>query len=127
MSTSKFTKDLEIKSELSDLSYLSRIMNGKKHLIYGMLDFFLKNFPMEIQSINLAITAKDYTKIESIAHTMQSSVSIVGISTLTPILKEIEELAINQVIDKIKVLKRKLNLIANQSIKELENKKPNFI
>jgi len=123
MSKLKSIKSLD---KLSDLNYLNMMMSGKKHLIYEMLELFLKNFPLELQSINHAILKKDYLIIKRSAHTMQSSVAIVGISTLSTILREIEELASIAGIEKIKVLKRELNSICRQALEELENDKYNY-
>jgi HPt (histidine-containing phosphotransfer) domain-containing protein len=123
MSKLKSIKSLD---KLSDLNYLNMMMSGKKHLIYEMLELFLKNFPLELQSINHAILKKDYLIIKRSAHTMQSSVAIVGISTLSTILREIEELASIAGIEKIKVLKRELNAICRQALEELENDKYNY-
>ena len=37
------------------LNYLTEMMGGKKHLIKGIIDAFLKQVPEELQSINEAI------------------------------------------------------------------------
>lgn len=111
-----------------DLSYLSEMMGGKKNLMKGIMDVFLKQIPEELQSINQAIIKTDYPAIKNIAHTMKSSVSIMGISVLTPILKEMEDLAVAAInLEKIKELNQKLNLICKQAIEEIEKEKHNYI
>src|SRR5438270_13860416 len=73
--------------------YLTETMGGKKHLIKDIMDVFLKQVPEELQHMNDAVKNSDYAVVKSVAHTMKSSVSIMGISALTPLLQEIENLA----------------------------------
>jgi HPt (histidine-containing phosphotransfer) domain-containing protein len=110
-----------------DLNYLTEMMDNKKPLIGGIMDSFLQQIPEELQSINDAITKTDYAIIKSFAHTMKSSVSIMGIAILTPILKEMEDLGKTASgIERIKELSIQLNLICEQAIKEIETEKPNY-
>lgn len=115
-----------------DLTYLSEMTGGKKQLIKEIIDVFLQQVPNELKSINDAILTTDFITIKNFAHTMKSSVSIMGISSLSPILNEMEELS-KQAIDssisiatsikKIKQLNEQLNSIAKQAIEEIESEK----
>ncbi|MFA6924811.1 MAG: Hpt domain-containing protein [Bacteroidales bacterium] len=109
-----------------DFRYLNEIMNGKKHLIKEITNAFLKQLPEELHCINDAITKTDYAIIKSFAHSMKSSVSIMGISILAPVLQEMEELGTTAAdIEKIKELNQTLNLICNKAILEIE--KHNYV
>ena len=109
---------------VSDLSYLTEMMGGKRHLVRGIMDLFLTQVPEELQTINDAITKTDYVIIKSFAHTMKSSVSMLGISILAPILQEMENLGTKAVdIEKIKVLNLELNLICKRAFEEIEIEK----
>lgn len=111
-----------------DLKYLSEIMGGKKQLIKEIMDVFLKQIPHELQFINEAILKTDYVTIKNFAHTMKSSVSIMGISRLTPVLQEMEDMgALSADIEKIKKLNQKLNLICKQALEEIEKEKHNYV
>src|ERR1700733_5648469 len=79
--------------DVCDLAYLTEIMSGKKALIKEIMDRFLIQIPEELTGLKDAIAEEKFASIQSYAHTMKSSVSIMGITTLTPILKEMEELA----------------------------------
>src|ERR1700690_2153568 len=83
---------LVFNSNVCDLNYLTELMGNKNHLIIGIMDAFLMQVPEELKCIGDAIAKTDYAIIRSFAHTMKSSVSIMGISILTPILKEMEDL-----------------------------------
>ena len=112
---------------VSDLAYLSEIMGGKKDLIKEIMDVFLKQIPEELQSMNEAIAKTDYAIIKNIAHTMKSSVSIMGVSALTPVLQEMEDSGAMAVdIEKIKTLNLELNLICKQAIEEVARERRNY-
>src|ERR1035437_7753220 len=120
----KFEKNGE---KVSDLKYLTEMMGGKKHLIRGILDLFLTQVPEELNSINDAISKTDYAIIKNFSHTMKSSVSMLGISVLAPILQEMENLGANATdIEKIKVLNKEVNLICKRAFEEVEREKLNF-
>ena len=107
-----------------NLHYLTEMMDNKKPLIGGIMDTFLQQIPEELKSINEAIAKTDYATIKSFAHTMKSSVSIMGISILTPILQEMEALGKTATgIERIKELSIQLNVICQQAIKEIEKEK----
>ena len=88
---------------------------------------FFKQVPEDIQCINEAITNTDYKTIKSYTHTMKSSVSIMGISILMPVLMEMENLGIAETdIEKIKQLNLKLKVICVQAIDEIKKEKLNY-
>jgi len=114
--------------KICDLSYLEGMMGGKKHLIKGVIDVFLTQVPEELQMINDAVTKINYPVIKSFAHTMKSTVSIMGISMLTPVLQEMEVLGSAATdIEKIKELNQELNLMCLQAIEEIESAKHNYV
>lgn len=110
-----------------DFSYLSEMMGGKKNLIIGIMDAFLEQIPEELGSINEAVTNTNYPKIKNVAHTMKSTVSIMGIYSLEPVLKEMENLgSTTGSIEKIRVLNLELNSICKKAIEEVEKEKLNI-
>lgn len=106
--------------KVCDLRYLNEMMLGQKLLIREMIDIILKDVPEELKSINLAISKTDYAMIKYFAHIMQTSVLIMGISILTPVLRKMEELAKAEDIEKIIQQNRELNLICKQAFEELK-------
>ena len=111
-----------------DLSYLTELMEGKAKLIVGIMDAFLEQIPDELFHLKNAIMKTDYATIKNYAHTMKSSVSIMGISVLIPILQEMEDLGTNAIsIKTIKELNKKLILLCNQAIEEIKKEKQKFI
>ena len=110
-----------------NIRYLTEMMDGKKNLIRGVMEAFLKQVSEELQGMNDAILKIDYAGIKNIAHSMKSSVSIMDIPTLLPILKELEELGATATnIEKIKELNQRLNTIGRQSMEEIEREKRNY-
>ena len=114
--------------KVCDLGYLSELMGAKKLLIRGIMDAFLRQIPEELKAMNDAIAKTDYVTIKNFAHTMKSSVSIMGISVLTPILQEMESIGgSGSGVERIKQLNEMLNLICARAIAEVEIEKGNYI
>jgi HPt (histidine-containing phosphotransfer) domain-containing protein len=111
-----------------NLTYLNEMMGGKNHLITGIIDAFLIQIPEELQAIKEAIEKGNYATIKSFAHTMKSSVSIMGITILTPILQEMEDLSAKVIdIEKIRVLNDELIIICKKAIEEIEKERKIYI
>ncbi|MDP2387798.1 MAG: Hpt domain-containing protein [Bacteroidota bacterium] len=107
--------------KVCDLSYLAEMMGNKNHLIKNILDTFLVQISEELQLINDAIEKSDYVAIKQLAHTIKTSVSIMSISTLTPVLQEMETLgAMATDIEKIKQLNVSLNSICKRASNEIK-------
>ncbi len=108
-------------TSVCNLKDLIEMMNGKRHLIKEIMNSFLEEIPKELLSINEAISKIDFVGIKKASHSMRSTVSIMGISILDPILKEMEDLGTMATDpEKIKVLSQKLNIVCQQAIKEIE-------
>lgn len=106
--------------EFCNLSYLEGMVGGKKHLILEIMDAFLAQIPEELKSINDAVNENDFSVIRRYAHTMKSSVSIMGISALTPVLQEMENLsALSSDMDRISQLNTQLNELCSDAIAEI--------
>ena len=115
-------------TNICDLTELKEMMGGKNNLILGIIDAFLIQILEELSFINEAIEKINYPVIKSFAHTMKSSVSIVGIVILRPILQEIEDLATHtEGIEKIKELNQELILGCKKAIGEMESERQNYI
>lgn len=118
---------MENNEKRCNLNYLSEMMGGKKHLIREILDAFLKQFPQDLESINEAILENDYITIKNTAHSMKSSVSIIGASIVLPILNKIEELARKEEnIQLIEELGNELTSICKEIIVEIKNEYNTF-
>ena len=114
--------------KVCNFQYVTEIMGGKKKLILEMMEEFLKQIPEELRFINSAVMKTDYAVIKNIAHTMKSSVSIMSISLLIPILAELEDLGAKAVdINRITQLNLELNLICKRAVIEIEQAKLNYI
>ncbi len=116
-----------IKEKVCDLLYLNEMVRGNKRLIKEIIDEFLTQVPEELEMINEAVSKEDYPIIKNVAHTMKSSLSIMGISVIIPVLQSIEELSgAKSEIGRIRELSVTLNAICNQVIEELEGAKHNY-
>jgi HPt (histidine-containing phosphotransfer) domain-containing protein len=103
-------------------------MLGKKHLIKKILETFQEQIHAELQIIDNAVTNSDFAIIKNSAHSMKSTVSIMGIAALIPILQEMGELGkIEKNIEKIKELNQKLTLICRLAIEEIKSEIQNYV
>jgi HPt (histidine-containing phosphotransfer) domain-containing protein len=113
--------------KVCDLNYLNELMGNKNNLIVGIMDAFLTQVPEELRCINEAVEKADFLSIKSYAHNMKSSVSIMGVAVLAPVLREMEALATEcSTIERIIELNQLLNTICIRSIREIENEKKNY-
>jgi HPt (histidine-containing phosphotransfer) domain-containing protein len=119
------TNDTEkICTKVCNLNYLDEMMGGKKKLIKEIIDVFLVQIPEELAAIKNGILKNDYELIRNFSHTMKSSVSIMGITLLNPVLQEMEVLATEHGdIEKIRELDMRLNAICELVIEEIEKEK----
>ena len=123
MATIEFEKS---ETNVCDFKYLMEMMGSKKELIKAIMNTFLEQVPDELKSIQEAIPKRDYESIKIFSQTMKSSVSIMGISSLTPVLQEMEELATRATgIERINELNEQLNAICKQAIEEIKREIPN--
>lgn len=111
-----------------DLKYLSGMMGDKKHLIKGVMDAFLLQVPEELKGMNEAVEMLNHGSIRKISHTMKSTVSIMGIKTVVPILNQMEINGTNETdIESTKELNVMLNFICKKAMAEIESQRVNYI
>jgi len=108
--------------------YLLAMTRGNEKAIKEITDVFLSQITKELKSINDAVSKSNYGDIKRFTHTMKTTITIMGIATLTPVLHEMESLgALATGIEKIEVLNKKLNKISTQAIDEIERNKYTFV
>lgn len=110
-----------IQDKVTNLSYLNQTMGGNKKLVKEIMEVFLKQVPEQLSNLAKAIALNDFGVIKGLAHNMKSSASIMGISTVSRMLNEMEELAKNQqYIDKIKEIDNEVHFILTAAMREIE-------
>jgi HPt (histidine-containing phosphotransfer) domain-containing protein len=115
-------------TKMCDLNYLSEMLGARKPLIKGIIDTFLEQIPVELKSMEEAIEKADYLGIKRYAHSMKSSVSILGIMTLGPVLGELESLGTaGTSLERIRDLNKKLQETCARAVAELESVKQNYV
>lgn len=113
---------------ICNISYLTEMVHGNKTLMKEIIDEFQVQISEELKRINDAVENTNYQVIKNLAHTMKSTVSIMGVTILTPVLNEMEDLAKNaNDIEKIKILVITLNIICKKIIDEVASNKHKYI
>ena len=112
------------KDSVCNFDYLYEITKGKQHLIIDIIDAFLVQIPEELKAMDSFIASSNFQEIKNTAHSMNSTILIMGISSLYPILHNIEDLASkNETHSKITTLYVSVKSICKKAIIETENYK----
>ncbi|MCW5317725.1 response regulator [Nostoc sp. KVJ3] len=90
-----------------------------KHLVAELIQIYLKDAPMRIQTIKEAITLKDRSKLQKAAHALRSPSLSIGAVKLGDICETLEKAAINQPLEQIDQIYGLIN--------QLESEYKNFI
>jgi PAS domain S-box-containing protein len=78
-----------------DLSYLKELSDGNKEFEKEMIELFLNQVPGDVSSLDVAFKNSDAFLVKSLSHKLKSSMSVVGLSILSPHLSFIEKNASN--------------------------------
>jgi|SRR6218665_6152 len=74
-----------------NLHYIREISSGNKDYEKTVTQLFLEGMPEDLQSLNEALAARDYTQLARLAHDLKTSTSIMGLSEkLSPYLESLE-------------------------------------
>ncbi|HSH67918.1 MAG TPA: ATP-binding protein, partial [Bacteroidia bacterium] len=107
-----------------NLEYLTDIMSGKKELIKETIDIFIKQAAEDLPIIKEAIDKSDYLTVKRFAHRMKSTITMMGIESLGPVLEEMEILGKEQNnLERIKELNNKLNATYSLALEEIKIEK----
>lgn len=113
--------------KLVDLSTLEKTMRGNKKVILETLEIFLEHLPENLEGINQGVEEKDFAMIRRNAHTMKSSVSILGMNKIQNLLEEMERLSASESdMDRIVELKDSLTFLSDHAVKEIEQLKAQY-
>lgn len=121
---SPVSNPVNAEDKVYDLTYLRETMGHKKPLIKEIIEVFLKQCPLDLESLMDAILRRNYSEIREMSHRMKSSTSIMGMITATSLLDKIECLAKEESgIENIHGLNSKVNLIFLRAFKQLKAEK----
>jgi hypothetical protein len=102
-------------------------MGGKKPVMLEIMETFLIQLPLEMDGINKGIESHDYAAIKKHAHTMRSTVSIMGISTLEADLREMESMgSLEGHLERMKQIQKIINTTCTKAIHEIEHEKLSY-
>ncbi|MGF2414788.1 MAG: response regulator, partial [Ferruginibacter sp.] len=103
--TATATATITVTEKICNLSYLITSTRGNKIMLNNIIKIFMQQIPEELAALAEAIEKTKYTNISDIAHKLKSSIAVLGIAVLKPLLDEMEQLGnIALGIEKIKQL-----------------------
>ena len=119
-STTNIQKCTTVSDTVCNMDYLMSATHGNKKIINNIIAVFFKETGKELIFLNDAIEKINYADIGDISHKIKSAFSILGISQLDPVFKEMEQLSSStSSIATIELLNQKVNHIFNQAKEEL--------
>jgi CheY-like chemotaxis protein len=107
-----------------NLTYLLKITRGNKARLNKIIKMFLQQIPEELGALTEAIERTKYITISDIAHKLKTSIAVLGIVVLKPVLDEIEQLGnISSGIEKIMQLNCQVNTVFRQVLQQMAKSK----
>jgi hypothetical protein len=108
--------------KVTNLDYIQELAKGDMNFIKEMVNIFLEENPIEVQTLGDAIEEKQYEKIKSISHHMKSTIPFVGIDVhIGKELVDIEKLASESTgIEVIKTLYINVKTVCEKAFNELK-------
>lgn len=109
-----------VSDKVCNMDYLMGATRGNKKIINNIVAVFFKETGKELVFLNAAIKKTNYTDISDISHKIKSAFSILGISVLEPVFKEMEQLSSStSPIGNIELLNRRVHFVFNQAKAEM--------
>ncbi len=120
--------EVELKTQLVDLTSLSELVGGNSTKIIKYIDLFLKNIPNDFALLKEQFEAQNWSECAKTAHKIKGNASYMGIQQAKELLIEIEKLK-KEVgdVDKNIDIVDELGVLLNQSIEHLNLIKQNLI
>jgi HPt (histidine-containing phosphotransfer) domain-containing protein len=85
-----------MKNKLYNLELIQLMANGDKTFVEKMVSLFIELTPALLNRLKLGIEIQDYKEIKLASHKMISSIDMMGIETLKPVIRSLEKMAIEK-------------------------------
>ncbi len=82
-------------NKLTDLSYLEEMSGGSVEIIQEMLKLFVQQLPEATANLNHFYNSKDWHNLAETAHSLKSSLKIIGVDNLASSIERLEQMAKN--------------------------------
>ena len=106
--------------KVCNMEYLVGATHGDETIIHNIVEVFFSETKKELSFLNDAIENTNYTVISDISHKIKSAFSILGISALEPVFKEMEQLSNStSSISNIAQLSQQVHVIFNKARDEM--------
>lgn len=79
-----------------DLTYFRTMSGGRPEFELNIFQMFIEDIPIQLQEMSEALIDKSYKLAAQIIHKMKSSLLMIGMNQIEPIIKEIEQNLIDE-------------------------------
>ena len=76
-----------------DLTYLNQVFHGNESMVQEIVQLFLSQAPQFGQDMNASIRQSRWSHLHPLAHKLKSSVNMLGMSGLVPLVLDIERIS----------------------------------
>jgi HPt (histidine-containing phosphotransfer) domain-containing protein len=105
----------------TDLTYLNQLANGSDEFISKMTGIFLEQTPEALENLDKHLAAGDWKGLRATAHKMKSSLSIMGIKELEPVVADLENFCEKETnLDQVPELVDKVKEVCHEAMQELK-------
>jgi len=73
-----------------DLTYLQQVFHGNEAMVQQIVELFLEQAPQFSVEMNMCIRQARWSDLHPVAHKLKSSVNMLGMAGLAPLVLEIE-------------------------------------
>ncbi len=116
----------ENKYNIIDLSMIKKISKGDNKKIIKYIDIYLKNIPVDVKKMKLALKDLNYPEISNVAHKLKGNIGYMGLNDLVLDLDKLENLIKNDGnSNEIAIIVSEVESIIALSIDELKSYKNN--
>jgi CheY-like chemotaxis protein len=121
LSSPKNATKVVMPSQVCNMGYLVGATGGNKKMMNNIVTVFFEETTKELTFLNEAIKKTNYPAISEVSHKIKSAFSILGISVLEPVFKEMEQLSsTTSPIEKIEQLNRRVNIVFKKAREEMK-------
>jgi PAS domain S-box-containing protein len=109
---------------VTNLAYIEKIANGDQQFVLRMINVFLNQTPLMLDSMTTHLENRDWKGLKAIAHKVKPSVAFMGITEMEQLIGNIEDSAQHETFtDEIGSMLESARNICNEALEELRDEK----
>jgi HPt (histidine-containing phosphotransfer) domain-containing protein len=109
--------------QLYNLEQISALADGNEDFINKMIEVFVTQTPTMLEDIKSGVSEQDWEKVRAASHKLKPSIDMMGISEMSPVVRQIEGNAKTQTnLDEFPQLSDEFTNVVYRAIEQLQNR-----